>query len=163
MTSSDDLLGQEPVDDSVEFALSASAVEAALFGTTSSVNIGRFVILGELGRHELRAGLGLAPQLDRRVALKVVRPELSGSRQDERIRREAKAAARLSDPHIVAVHEVGESDGRTFIAMEYVEGVGLDAAPHADRRGGRRTALRRGLRSSRSRPGSCTRRRHRAP
>ena len=128
MTSSDDLLGQEPVDDSVEFALSASAVEAALFGTTSSVNIGRFVILGELGR----GGMGVVysawdPQLDRRVALKVVRPELSGSRQDERIRREAKAAARLSDPHIVAVHEVGESDGRTFIAMEYVEGVGLEA------------------------------------
>lgn len=127
MTSSDDLLGQQPVDDSVEFALSASAVEAALFGTTSSVNIGRFVILGELGR----GGMGVVysawdPQLDRRVALKVVRPELSGSRREERIRREAKAAARLSDPHIVAVHEVGESEGRTFIAMEFVEGGSLE-------------------------------------
>lgn len=133
MTSSDDLLGQEPVDDSVEFALSASAVEAALFGTTSSVNIGRFVILGELGR----GGMGIVysawdPQLDRRVALKIVRPELSGGRRDARIRQEAKAAARLSNPHIVAVHDVGVSEGRTFIAMEYVEGRSLNVFSAAE-------------------------------
>ena len=110
----------------MEFALSASAVEAALFGTKTSVNMGRFVLLGELGR----GGMGIVysawdPQLDRRVALKVVRPELSGGKRNDRILREAKAVARLSDPNIVTVHEVGESDGRMFIAMEYVEGDGL--------------------------------------
>jgi len=128
VTVTDDLLGQAPDDDSMEFALSASAVEAALFGNTTTVKMGRFVILGERGR----GGMGIVysawdPQLDRRVALKVVRPELGGGRRDERIRREAKAAARLSSPHIVAVHEVGESEGRTFIAMEYVEGKNLEA------------------------------------
>ncbi len=128
MTSSDDLLGHAPDDDPMEFALSASSVEAALFGKKTSVNMGRFVILGELGR----GGMGIVysawdPRLDRRVALKVVRPELSGGRRNERILREAKAVARLSDPNIVTVHEVGESDGRTFIAMEYVEGDDLES------------------------------------
>ncbi len=119
-------LGRTPIDDSMEFALSASAVEHALFGQTTSVQIGRFVLLGELGR----GGMGVVysawdPQLDRRVALKVVRPELAGERRDARMIREAKAAARLSDPHIVAVHEVGEAQGRMFIAMEYVTGESL--------------------------------------
>lgn len=128
MTSSDDLLGDAPLDDPTEFALSASAVEAALFGTQTRVNMGRFVILGEVGR----GGMGVVysawdPRLDRRVALKVVRPELSSGRRNARILHEAKAVARLSDPNIVAVHEVGESDGRMFIAMEYVEGGGLQA------------------------------------
>lgn len=126
--SSQDLLGQAPGDDSMELALSTSAVEAALFGVKRSVHMGRFVLLDELGR----GGMGVVysawdPQLDRRVALKVVRPELGGQKRDARMLREAKAAARLSDPHIVTVLEVGESDGRVFIAMEYVEGETLGA------------------------------------
>lgn len=126
MTAPDDLLGDAPDHDPMEFALTASAVEAALFGTKASVNMGRFVLLGELGR----GGMGIVysawdPRLDRRVALKVVRPELSGGTRNERILREAKAVARLSDPNIVTVHEVGESDGRMFIAMEYVHGDAL--------------------------------------
>jgi serine/threonine protein kinase/formylglycine-generating enzyme required for sulfatase activity len=43
-----------------------------------------------------------------------------------RLQREARAAATLDHPHICAVYEVGEADGRPFIAMQYVEGQPLD-------------------------------------
>ncbi len=62
----------------------------------------------------------------RRVALKLVRPEMlffPGAR--ERFRREVEAVARLSDPGIVAVHAVGEEQGLPFLAMEYVAGPSL--------------------------------------
>lgn len=62
----------------------------------------------------------------RRVALKLVRPELiffPGAR--ERFRREVDAVARLSDPGIVAVHAVGEEQGLPFLAMEFVDGPSL--------------------------------------
>ncbi|MCA9707502.1 MAG: serine/threonine protein kinase, partial [Myxococcales bacterium] len=59
--------------------------------------------------------------LDRRVALK-----LHARKEDDvrtsRMWREAKAMARLSHPNVIAVHEVGEHEGRVFIAMELVEG-----------------------------------------
>lgn len=66
---------------------------------------------------------GVDTRLDRDVALKIMRPHLV---HDEtfvaRFRREARSAARLSHPHIVAVHDQGEDDGRMFLAMEYVPG-----------------------------------------
>ncbi|MEE9443103.1 MAG: tetratricopeptide repeat protein [candidate division Zixibacteria bacterium] len=65
-------------------------------------------------------------ELDRKVALKFLPPHLD---QDDdcrtRFKREARAAARLSNPHIVVVHEVDEHKGRPFIVMEYVEGQSL--------------------------------------
>ena len=61
--------------------------------------------------------------LDRPVALKRLAENLS---RDEELRRrflrEARLAARLSHPNVVRVFDVGEDDGRPFIAMEYVEG-----------------------------------------
>jgi tetratricopeptide (TPR) repeat protein/tRNA A-37 threonylcarbamoyl transferase component Bud32/TolB-like protein len=62
-------------------------------------------------------------ELQRRVALKVLRPD-SLAREESRLRfvREARVAAKISHPHIGTVFEVGEADGGTFIAMEYVEG-----------------------------------------
>ena len=62
-------------------------------------------------------------ELDRPVALK--RLAENRARDDElrkRFVREARLAARLADPHIVRVYDVGEDGGRPFIAMEYVEG-----------------------------------------
>ena len=84
-------------------------------------------------RYEIRALLGrggmgevyeaVDRQLDRTVALKVLRPELAADRRFlVRFRREARTSARLSHPGIVAVHDVGEDEGRAFIVMEYVPG-----------------------------------------
>lgn len=62
-------------------------------------------------------------KLQRVVALKVLPPEYV-SQQDRRRRffQEARAASALNHPHILTVYEVGEDDGKPYIAMEYVEG-----------------------------------------
>jgi DNA helicase II / ATP-dependent DNA helicase PcrA len=61
--------------------------------------------------------------LHRVVALKLLRPEYT-SEQDRRRRflQEARAASALNHPHILTVYEVGEVDGKPYIAMEYIEG-----------------------------------------
>lgn len=67
--------------------------------------------------------LAVDTRLEREVALKVMRPHLVA---DEafitRFRREARSAAQLSHPNVVAVHDQGEDGGRMFLAMEYVPG-----------------------------------------
>jgi DNA helicase-2/ATP-dependent DNA helicase PcrA len=62
-------------------------------------------------------------KLQRVVALKVLPPEYV-SQQDRRRRffQEARAASALTHPHILTIYEVGEDDGRPYIAMEYIEG-----------------------------------------
>ena len=62
-------------------------------------------------------------RLERTVAVKVMHPGLADD-HDFAVRfvREARAAARLSHPHVVGVHDQGEDDGVVFLAMEYVEG-----------------------------------------
>jgi serine/threonine-protein kinase len=65
-------------------------------------------------------------RLSRRVALKVLSPDLSaepGIR--DRFARESRIAASLDDPNIVPIHEAGEADGLLYIAMRYVEGTDL--------------------------------------
>src|SRR6478672_7626712 len=62
-------------------------------------------------------------KLPRVVALKLLPSEYVS--QDDRRRRffqEARAASALNHPHILTVYEVGEDDGRPYIAMEYIEG-----------------------------------------
>ncbi|WP_434417897.1 tetratricopeptide repeat protein [Nannocystis pusilla] len=93
--------------------------------------LGRYIILERLGA----GGMGVVyaafdPGLDRKVALKLLgRPE--GKREDDshgpgaRLRREAKALARLAHPNVVGVHDAGEVDGRVYVAMEFVPGVTL--------------------------------------
>jgi len=65
-------------------------------------------------------------QLGRRVALKVIAPELA---QDERFRerllRESKVAASLDHPHVIPIYQAGEEQGLLFLAMRYVEGTDL--------------------------------------
>jgi serine/threonine-protein kinase len=61
--------------------------------------------------------------LERWVAIKLLHADMSqDDAQLERFRREARAAARLSHPHVVTVIDAGEDDGRPFIVFEYVEG-----------------------------------------
>jgi serine/threonine protein kinase len=86
--------------------------------------IGHFEVLRELGH----GGMGVVyeardEKLGRTVALKVLPEALAadGMRRD-RFLREARAAAQVSHAAIATVYEVGESDGRLYIAMEHVEG-----------------------------------------
>ncbi|MBK8177871.1 MAG: serine/threonine protein kinase [Planctomycetes bacterium] len=89
--------------------------------------MGDFRLIAELGG----GGMGVVYEaeqisLGRRVALKLIRPELlwfGGSRA--RFRREIEAVARLSHPGIVPIYTVGEEDGVPFFAMELVEGCTL--------------------------------------
>ena len=61
--------------------------------------------------------------LERRVAIKLMHRDIAGdSDQLERFRREARAVAQLSHPHIVGVIDAGEEDGRPYIVFQYVEG-----------------------------------------
>ncbi|MCA9690119.1 MAG: serine/threonine protein kinase, partial [Myxococcales bacterium] len=66
------------------------------------------------------------PELDRKVAVKLVRPSVLASEKEssarERLMREAQTMAQLSHPNVVAVHDVGEVDGQVFLAMDYIEG-----------------------------------------
>ncbi len=65
-------------------------------------------------------------KLDRTVAVKILPAEWGKDPAfAERFAREARALARLSHPHIVAVHDFGESDGLFYLVMEYVDGVNL--------------------------------------
>ncbi|MFY0535966.1 serine/threonine-protein kinase [Nannocystis pusilla] len=64
------------------------------------------------------------PELDRKVALKLVRPQAFGGAAHlrERLAREARVLARISHPNVVPIYDVGEADGEVFIAMELVPG-----------------------------------------
>jgi hypothetical protein len=92
--------------------------------------IGRFAVLEELGAgsfgHVYRAW---DPELERLVALKVPRPgRLSGPAGTERFLREARSAARLQHPGIVALHEIGQTaDGTCFLVEEFIPGITLAA------------------------------------
>jgi eukaryotic-like serine/threonine-protein kinase len=92
-----------------------------------------------IARYEIAALLGAGasgvvyrafdPQLKRAVALKLLRPELHAEVpvQSERLLREAQAMARLSDPHVVAVYDVGMHQGSVYLVMEFIDGATLGA------------------------------------
>ena len=68
-------------------------------------------------------------KLDRKIALKILPPELAESEERRaRFKREAKAIAALNHPNIVQVYSVEEADGVHFITMEHVTGKTLSAA-----------------------------------
>jgi serine/threonine-protein kinase len=88
-----------------------------------------YEILGELGRGGMgEVYLARDAALDRKVALKLPAATLFGSEEARRLfLREARLAAALEHPSICRIFELGESEGRDFIAMEYVEGETLAA------------------------------------
>lgn len=117
-----------------DFALAATAVgtaevvESATQGLGRGAIVGRYVVLSKIGAGGMgEVFMALDPELDRRVALKILRAggtELIPEAQ-ARLLREAQALARLNHPHVVAIHDVGEHQGAVWLAMEYVQGITL--------------------------------------
>ena len=90
--------------------------------------------------------LAYDPELDRKVALKLLRLGLLDREGKQRLVREAQALARLSHPNVVPVYDVGTVENQAFVAMEYVEGQTLKRwlkTPRAVARRRRRHARRR--------------------
>ena len=92
-----------------------------------------------IDRYQLRELLGKGtfgavyrafdPRLEREVALKVLRPEMTSSPESvQRFLREAKAAAKLTHPHIVPVHDAGRAGAVYFIASAFIPGKTLASA-----------------------------------
>ncbi len=86
----------------------------------------RYAIERELGAGGM-ATVYLAHDVkhDRKVALKVLRPDIAASLGAERFLREVRIAANLSHPHILPLYDSGEADGFLFYVMPYVEGESL--------------------------------------
>ena len=87
---------------------------------------GRYAIERELGSGGM-AVVYLAHDVrhDRKVALKVLRPDVAAAVGAERFLAEIKTTAYLQHPHIVPLHDSGEADGVVFYVMPFVEGEGL--------------------------------------
>ena len=96
------------------------------------------LLAGRVGAYDIvsligRGGMGEVyeahdTRLDRKVALKLVRPALTGNAEAvRRFEQEARAASSLNHPNIVTIYEIGDMDGRRFLAMELVEGHSLSA------------------------------------
>src|SRR5579871_2672209 len=105
-------------------------------GLAKGATIGRYVVLGLLGRGGMgEVDAAYDPELDRKIAVKLLRARGASAGADGRTRllREAQAIARLSHPNVVVVFDVGTFRDSVFIAMEFVEGntlgYWLQAAP----------------------------------
>ncbi len=121
----------EPVPDETR----AAAYNTGVDGIEQHA-LGPYTILEELGRGSMGVVYrAVHANLNRTVALKVLRRfEGDEAALAGRFHREAQAAARLSHPNIVAVHDAGEIDGRSYIAMDFVDGPTLAAVAQSGRK-----------------------------
>ena len=88
---------------------------------------GRYLIIEEIGSGAMgTVYAAYDPQLDRKIALKLLRPERGADREFcARMLREAQALAKLSHPHVVAVYDAGTFGDQVFIAMDFIQGTSL--------------------------------------
>lgn len=92
--------------------------------------LGKYQIIREIARSNDIVYEAYDPDTNRRIAIKELASTASASQKQrddrlQRFKREARAAGSLVHPNIVTVYEVGEDDGRHFIAMEYLDGRNL--------------------------------------
>ena len=93
--------------------------------------VDRYIVLDRVGGGAM--GVVYAAhdrELDRKVALKLLRPERADAGDATRVLREAQAMARLQHPNVVTVHDVGTAGDRVFVAMELVAGPTLRVWAH---------------------------------
>jgi serine/threonine-protein kinase len=104
-------------------------------------------MIGQLGKYRIDSILGKGamgvvykafdPWIERVVALKTIRKEMFSEKEQadliDRFKNEAQAAGRLNHPNIVTVYDYGEDAESAYIAMEFVDGVGLDTLLAAER------------------------------
>jgi len=99
-------------------------------GDPTGTSLDRYRIVREIGR----GGMGIVyeardDRLARTVAIKRMSPDRLDARARERFLREARAAAALDHPNIVAVHDAGEAGGFPYLVLEYVPGPSLEEHP----------------------------------
>ena len=104
-----------------------AASARAPIGSEGSADFGNYELLLEVGR----GGMGVVYKarqkgLDRLVAIKMILGNhLASAEQVDRFYDEARAAAKVQDPHVVAIHDVGEIQGQHYFAMEFIDGPSL--------------------------------------
>ena len=117
--------GIDPTVTAEPAALPAVAARSMARGTT----IGRFLVLDERGAGGMgRVYAAYDPELDRKVAIKLVRPDRDPAGLEAaslRLLREAQTMAKISHPNVVAVYDVGAFDDQVFLAMELIDGPDL--------------------------------------
>jgi formylglycine-generating enzyme required for sulfatase activity len=112
----------------------ATAIDVLKKGDT----LGRYLVLEQLGAGAM--GVVYAaydPELDRKIAIKILRPQEGKgdkTRRQERLVREAKAMAKLSHPNVGAIYDVGVHGDQVFLAMEFLSGGTLRAWMAAKKR-----------------------------
>lgn len=127
-----------PHVEALEERLVHDRLRERMFGTTiTSTRVGRYIVVDLLGE----GGLGAVyraydPELDRRVAVKLVRAEhlAADATAQRNLIKEARAAAKLSNANVVQVYDVGSAQGRVYFAMEFIEGGSLRRWLEEDRR-----------------------------
>jgi eukaryotic-like serine/threonine-protein kinase len=128
------------LDETMVAGEDAAPVPRVAFAPATKVS--RYVILYEVGA----GGMGVVyaafdPELNRKVALKILTPKAKGSKERStdqaaaRLMREAQAIARLSHPNVVTVYDVGRHGEAVFVAMEFIEGLTLTLWLEQERRG----------------------------
>src|SRR5262245_8311810 len=88
-------------------------------------NLGRYVLLDGIGRGGMAVVYAAYdPELDRKVAIKLLRTDLPGTANELRatLLREAQAMAKLTHPNVIAVYDVGTFNDQVFLAMEFIRG-----------------------------------------
>lgn len=103
------------------------ASRSALGGLAPGNTIGRYRLVSRIGAGAMGVVWSAQdPQLDRKVAIKVVHPNfVSSPEAASRLMREARAMAKVKDRAVVTIHDAGDVGDHLFIAMELVEGTDL--------------------------------------
>ena len=105
-------------------ALTLWQAQQLMAGRTSGFKVDRYVLLDLIGQGGMgRVYLAQDSRLNRRVALKILSPErVNNPRAIARFQREARVGAQLQHENLVRIYDFGESNGRYFLVMEYIEG-----------------------------------------